>query len=114
MQIVGFHGFVGNKFQSLVAGVPALDEEDGRVTKTMKKGLENLKIPPNETSIRIVGGAFDGQYFHLNVPEHFLNSELVSDDARSWYSFQWDPAHIIELAENPQSLYKKRLTLLAQ
>lgn len=100
MQIVGFHGFVANKFQSLVAGVPALEGEDGiGVTRTMKRGLGNLKIPQNETSSRIVGGAFDGEYFHLNVPEHFLNSELVSEDARRWYSFQWDPAHIIELAE---------------
>lgn len=44
-------------------------------------------------------GAFDGEYFHLNVPGHFLNAELVSEDVRDWYSFIWDPAHIIELAE---------------
>lgn len=100
MQIVGFHGFVGSKFQSLVAGVPALLGEDGQaVTKTMKSGIKSLKIPQDETSTRVVGGAFDGEYFNLNVPKHFMDSELVSEDAREWYSFQWDPAHIIELAE---------------
>lgn len=99
-QIVGFHGYIDSKFQLLVAGVPPLVGEDGlAVTKTMKKGINNLKIPQDETSTRIVGGAFDGEYFNLNVPKHFLGSELVSEDSRDWYSFQWDPAHILELAE---------------
>lgn len=28
-----------------------------------------------------------------------MDSMLVSEESRAWYSFQWDPAHIIELAE---------------
>lgn len=55
----------------------------------MKIGIKNLNIPQDETSTRIVGGAFDGEYFNLKVPQHFMDSELVSEDSREWYSFQW-------------------------
>ncbi len=100
MQIVGFHGYTGSKFQSLVSGVPALSGEDGySVTKTLRTGVDSLKIPRDELPKRVVGGAFDGEYFHLNVPEHFLTAVFVSENAKEWYSFIWDPAHIIELAE---------------
>ena len=53
----------------------------------------------SELSCRIVSGAFDGEYFHLSVPSHLLNMLLVRDEGRKWYTFQWDPAHILELAE---------------
>lgn len=100
MQIVGFHGFVNDKFQSLMSGVPPLSGEDGiEVTKTLKSGLSSLNISDNELSKRMVGGAFDGEYVHLNVKKHLMDSLLISEESRDWYSFQWDPAHILELAE---------------
>lgn len=100
LQIVGFHGYVGDKVQSLVAGVPALSGGDGiSVTRCLQKGLSNLEIPAQELSSRIVGGAFDGEYFHLGVDSHLHNMMLVSEEAREWYTYQWDIAHIIELAE---------------
>lgn len=70
-----------------------------KVTQCLRNGLVNLKIPAETLSSRIIGGAFDGEYFHLSVDSHLLNSLLVSEEARKWYTFQWDIAHIIELAE---------------
>lgn len=100
MQIVGFHGFVNGKFQSLMSGAPPLSGESGlEVTKTLKSGLSSINIPENELSKRMVGGAFDGEYVHLKVKKHLMDSLLVSDESRDWYSFQWDAAHIIELAK---------------
>lgn len=100
MQIVGYQGYIGKKVQPLIAGVPALQGEDGRsVTSTLRDGLDSLKIPQKEQPSRIVGGAFDGEYFHLGVPQHLMNMMLVPEENRDWYSFQWDPAHILELAE---------------
>ncbi len=56
--------------------------DDGQsATKTIKNGIKNLKIPQDETCTRIVGGAFDGEYFNLKVSQHFMDSELVSEDS---------------------------------
>lgn len=102
MQIVGFYGFVAGKFQSLVSGTPPLLGEDGYdVTRTLRDGLESLNISQADLRKRLVGGAFDGEYVHLGVGSHLLDSLLVpkNPDDRDWYTFQWDPAHIVELAE---------------
>lgn len=100
LQIVGFHGFINGKFQSLVSGVPPLAAETGiEVTKTLKSGLSSLNIPEAKISERIIGGAFDGEYVNLDVKNHLMNSMLISPEEREWYSFLWDPAHIIERAE---------------
>lgn len=48
---------------------------------------------------RLINAAFDGQYHLLGVPKHFQDTIGVSDDARDWTSFHWDPAHLIELAK---------------
>lgn len=83
-----------------MSGVPPLSGCDGlSVTRCLRKGLSNLNIPADELSRRLVGGAFDGEYFHLSVDSHLLHSLLVSEEARKWYTFQWDIAHIIEVAE---------------
>src|ERR1700761_1701405 len=69
------------------------------VTQTLRSGLQSLNIPPDELPSRIVGGAFDGEYFHLGVPKHLMDMMLVPEENRDWYTCQWDPAHILELAE---------------
>lgn len=66
MQIVGFHGFVGGKVQSLVAGVPVLSGGEGiNVRCCIREGISSLEIPFHTLAQRIVGGAFDGEYFVL-------------------------------------------------
>lgn len=101
LEVVGVYGYIGGKFQSIVAGVPEVISEDGiGVTRTLKKGLTNLDITDKEIESRCVGGAFDGEYFNLKVPQHLLHSALVDDDIEEWFSFQWDLAHILELAEH--------------
>lgn len=101
LQVVGIYGFINGKFQSIVAGVPEVISEDGvGVTRTLKKGLSNLDISDKEIETRCVGGAFDGEYFNLKVPHNLLESCLIDDEAKTWFSFQWDPAHILELAEH--------------
>lgn len=100
MQIVGFHALVGSKFSPLVAGVPALEGCDGlSVTKCLRTGLSSLNISTSDLAHRLLGGAFDGEYFNLNVPKHLGNMMLIGEDERHWYTYQWDPAHILELAE---------------
>lgn len=58
-----------------------------------------------------MGGAFDGEYVHLSVGTHLLDSLLVPKDSkeRDCHSFQWDPAHIIELAESDAKKKEKGL-----
>lgn len=72
----------------------------------MKQGLANLDITNANFESRCVGGAFDGEYFHLKVPQFLLESALIAEDAIEWYSFTWDPAHIIELAEHDARKHK--------
>ncbi|CAG7828931.1 unnamed protein product, partial [Allacma fusca] len=45
-----------------------------------------------------IGYAYDGQNFHLGVPEHMMDLWNVPAAHRGFYSFVHDPAHIIELA----------------
>jgi len=62
---------------------------------------------------RLVGGAFDGEYFNLDVPNHLANMMLLNDDQKEWYSYQWDPVFILELAEKDARKYiASVLTLL--
>lgn len=59
--------------------------EDGNaVTRCLRDGLKSLEIPPEKMSSRIVGGAFDGEYFYLEVPEQLMNMMLVPEENRKW------------------------------
>ncbi|CAG7721931.1 unnamed protein product [Allacma fusca] len=69
-------------------------------TGTAQKLLYSLTryFTPEELRSRCIGYAFDGQYFHLKVPEHIMNLLNVPAADRDFYSFVHDPVHVIELA----------------
>jgi len=62
--------------------------------------LHNKLIKQFKFSFSFVGGAMDGQYFNLKVPEHLMDKMNVPQNDREWYTFVWDPAHQIELSVN--------------
>jgi len=36
---------------------------------------------------------------NLGVPNQLANMMLLNDNQKEWYSYQWGPAHILELTE---------------
>lgn len=98
-QIIGIFGFIAQKFQSLVLALPALGGNTGfEVTKCLKAGLDCLDLNTQELRERMVGGAFDGEYITLGVGPLLNQALLIEDLDSEWYSYFWDPAHILELA----------------
>ena len=48
------------------------------------------------TASQVEGGSFDGQYFHLSVPDHLVKKLLLC----SQFLCTWDPLHKIGVMEN--------------
>ena len=69
---------------------PIKDVSGFGVTDHIVGMLEGFGLDRAYQSDHISGGAMDGQYIHLNVPDH-LSSIFVND-----YHITWDPAHPTE------------------
>jgi len=88
LQVVGVNGYVNGTTRALVAGVKPLSGESGiKVTETLETGLKSLGLPVEDLKARLVGGSFDGEYFYLSVPDHYLAKIGVDPAAKDWYTF---------------------------
>ena len=98
-QIAGMMTYIDGKVQDLFLDtVPVKNHTGVGVAQSLHENLLK-RFPDENIRSRFVGGAFDGQYHILGVPDHLLTLMNVNDQDKPWYSFHWDPAHILELAE---------------
>ena len=88
-----------NLFQKYYISHPEVTSHKGEsITELLVSALENsLGWSVAKIRERFCGGSFDGQYIHLNVPEHMakklsLEKDFVKD------AITWDIAHRVELA----------------
>lgn len=97
-QIVGIITYIDGKIVDVMA-------DDKQVRNWKGKSLADdivssvAKLIPTEIQEqRCVGGCFDGQYLHDGVHNYLMEKMPgQKDDKKLWYSFEWDPAHLIEL-----------------
>ena len=86
--------FVFNSFsdsdevlQVIYIGQPVVENHDGNgIAASIKSGLDLFKIHPTQ----IEGASFDGQYFHLSVPQHLASQYGLN---ASTFISTWDPMH---------------------
>ena len=57
---------------------------------------EPLKLTAGEYKAQLTGNGWDGQYFHLGVPEEF--AKVTTGLSVAWHLPFWDKAHQGELA----------------
>jgi hypothetical protein len=51
----------------------------------------------NNLFYRMVGGSFDGEYSRKNILRQLVSQLEITEEAKDWYSWDWDKAHILEL-----------------
>ena len=88
-----------NLFQKFYLFHPEVTSHTGEnVTELLLSSIQNTLVwTIAEIRQRFCGGSFDGQYFHLNVPDHFA-TKLSLDKDFTRDALTWDIAHRIELA----------------
>ena len=75
-----------NLITFIYLGQPVVKEHDGLgIAKSIAEQLSFWNI----SSSQIEGGSFDGQYFHLSVPEHLSKLLGLPDE----FKCTWDPLH---------------------
>jgi hypothetical protein len=54
---------------------------------------------------RLVGGCTDGEYLQKRIHNQFLGERCLNvvDEGKTWYNWEWDKAHIVELAVSEAS-----------
>ncbi len=73
--------------------------------------INKLSLSPVEIREQCTGAAFDGAYFHLNIPDHIATrivelakgAPATRSEIRNlveWLLCTWDPAHQLELVTN--------------
>ena len=73
--------------QVIYIGQPVVENHDGNgIAASIKSGLDLFKIHPTQ----IEGASFDGQYFHLSVPQHLASQYGLN---ASTFISTWDPMH---------------------
>ena len=71
---------------NIYLGQPVVKSHDGPgVTTSITAELSKWNI----SSVQIEGGSFDGQYFHLSVPQHLADSLHLPEQ----FFCSWDPLH---------------------
>ena len=88
-----------NLFQKFYLSHPEVTSHTGEnVTELLLSSIQKtLAWTIAEIRQRFCGGSVDGQYFHLNVPDHFA-TKLSLDKDFTRDALTWDIAHRIELA----------------
>ena len=71
-------------------GQPLVFQHDGEgISLSIASQLESWGIQHFQIEGGGGGGGFDGQYFHLSVPEHLLAKLSLSER----FIYTWDPLH---------------------